>query len=93
MRIRNFIKNFKWISDNFWSCYKYNIDNGVTIFWLKPECVIEKVKLLKVKLIKDKAYRSCIWIKRIQTDENYAETIIAMVENFSKSSTAKLKTK
>ena len=44
-------------------------------------------------MIKDKAYRSCIWIKRIQTDENYAETIIAMVENFSKSSTAKLKTK
>ena len=30
----------------------------VIIFWLKPECVIEKVKLLKVKLIKYSAYHT-----------------------------------
>ena len=28
----------------------------VIIFWLKPECVIETVELLKVKLIKYYAY-------------------------------------
>ena len=28
----------------------------VIIFWLKPECLIEKIKSLKMKLIKYKAY-------------------------------------
>ena len=28
----------------------------VIIFWLKPKCVIEKIKSLKVKLIKYKMY-------------------------------------
>ena len=48
------------------------------IFRIKPECVIEKIKLLKVKLIKYKTYRNCISIKMIKTGENYAEVIKAM---------------
>ena len=48
------------------------------IFRIKPECVIEKIKLLKVKLIKYKTYRNCILIKMIKTGENYAEVIKAM---------------
>ena len=43
----------------------------VIIFWLKPGCVIEKIKSLKAKLIKYKAYRKCIWIKKIKAGENY----------------------
>ena len=62
----------------------------VIIFWLKPECVIEKIKSLNLKLINYKTYGNCIWIKRIKTGENYAETIIPMPENVSTSSTAKL---
>ena len=63
----------------------------VIVFWLKPECVIENIKSLKVKLIKYKAYRNFIWIKRIKSGENYAETIIAMSEEVSTASTARLK--
>ena len=63
----------------------------VIVFWLKPKCVIENIKSLKVKLIKYKAYRNFIWIKRIKSGENYAETIIAMSEEVSTSSTARLK--
>ena len=93
MRIRNVIANFKWISDkNIWDRVIKTIWRmWVIIFWLKPECVIEKIKSLKVKWIKYKeAYRNCIWIKRIKTGENYAETIISMSEDVSTSSTAKL---
>ena len=53
--------------------------------------VIEKTKSLKVKLIKYKTYRIFIWIKRIKTGENYAETIIALSENINTLSTAKIK--
>ena len=65
------------------------------IFWLKLECVIEEIKLLKVKLsVWDILYRNCIWITRIKIggkDKNYAETIIAMSKNvISTCSTAKL---
>ena len=49
----------------------------VIIFWLKPGCVIEETKSLKVKLIKYKSYRNWIWIKRIKTGENYTETVVA----------------
>ena len=60
------------------------------IFWLKPECVIENVKSLNVKLINYKTWGNCIWIKRIKAGESYAETIIAMSKNVSTSSKAKL---
>ena len=57
MRSRNFIANFKWISDKkIWDCVINTISRmWVTIFLLKPECVIEKIKSLKVTLIKYKA--------------------------------------
>ena len=93
MRTRNVITNFKWISaKNIWDRVIKTIWRmWVSIFWLKPECVIEKIKSLKVKwIIKYKAYRNCIWIKRIKTGENYAETIIPTSEDVSTSSTAKL---
>ena len=48
------------------------------------------MKPLNVKLIDYKTYGNSIWIKRIKTGENYAEATIAMSENISSSSTAKL---
>ena len=51
-------------------CYNYNIENVSNYFLLKWEWVIEKINSLKVKLIKYKGYRNCIWIKRIKTGEN-----------------------
>ena len=62
----------------------------VIIFWLKLECVIEKIKSLKVKLVKYKTYINYIWIKKIKTGKNYAETRIAMSENLHTLSTIKL---
>ena len=44
-----------------------------------------------MKKIKYKAYRNCIWIIRINTGENYAETMIATSEDVSTSGTVKLK--
>ena len=74
-----------------WDCVVNTISRmWVIIFWLKPECVLEKIKSLNVKLINYKTYRNCIWMKRIKTGENYAETIIAISENVSTSSTARL---
>ena len=51
----------------------------VNIFWLKPQCLIEKIKI-KVKLFKYKTYHieTTFEQKRINTDKSYAETIIAM---------------
>ena len=46
-------------------------------FWLKPECVTEKIKSLNVRLINYKTHGNCIWIKRRKTGKNYAKTIIA----------------
>ena len=79
MRTRNSMKDFKWISDKkTWDCVINAISRmWVIIFRLKSDCVTEKIKSLKVKLIKHETYRNCIWIKRIKTGENYAETIIA----------------
>ena len=79
MRTRNSMKILKWISDKkTWDRIINTISRMcIIIFLLKPECVIEKIKSLKVKLIKYKIYRNCIWIKSIKTGENYAETIIA----------------
>ena len=37
-------------------CINTILWSWVTTFWLKPECVIEKIKSLKVKLIKYKTY-------------------------------------
>ena len=52
MRTRNFIINFKWISDKKCeACYKYNIEILSNTFLLKSECVIENAKSWKVKLI------------------------------------------
>ena len=49
MRTRNSITNFKWISDKkIWDCVINTISRiWVIIFWLKLECVTEKVKSLK----------------------------------------------
>ena len=60
MGIRNLVINFKWISDKkIWDRVINTISRmWVIIFWLKPECVIEKIKSLKVKLIKYKTYRN-----------------------------------
>ena len=92
MRTRNSITNLKWISSKkIWDRVVNTISRmWAVIFWLKRECVIEKIKSLTVKLINYKTYGNCIWIKRIKTGENYAETIIEMPENVSTSSTAKL---
>ena len=46
-----------------------------------------KDKIIKCEI--NKTYGNCIRIKKIKTGENYAETIIAMSENVSTSSTAK----
>ena len=80
MKTRNFITIFKQISDKkSWDRIINTILRmWVIIFRIKPECVIEKIKLLKVKLIKYKTYRNCISIKMIKTGENYAEVIKAM---------------
>ena len=53
MRTRNSITNFKWIADkNKWDRVINVIwRTWVIISWLKPEYVIEKIKLLKVKLM------------------------------------------
>ena len=47
-----------------------------------------KDKIIKSEI--NKTYGNRIWIKKIKTGENYAETIIAMSENVSTSNTAKL---
>ena len=51
----------------------------VNIFWLKPQCLIEKIKI-KVKLFKYKTYHieTTFEQKRIKTDKSYAEIITAM---------------
>ena len=56
IRTRNFITNFKWISDKkIWDRVINTISRmWVTIFSLKPACIIEKMKSLKVKLIEYK---------------------------------------
>ena len=59
-------------------------------FWLKPECVTEKIKSLNVRLVNYKTHGNCIWIKRRKTGKNYAKNIIATSQNVSISSTAKL---
>ena len=49
MRTRNSIPNFKWVSDkNMWGRAINTISRmWVIIFWLTPECVIEKIKLIQ----------------------------------------------
>ena len=64
MRTRSSIPNFKWVSDkNMWGRVINTISRmWVIIFWLKPECAIEKIKI-KVKLYrkgqKYKTYYTC----------------------------------
>ena len=68
MRTTNSITNFKRISDKkIWDRVVNTISRmWVIIFWLKPECVAEKIKSLNVELINYKTYGNCVWIKRIK---------------------------
>ena len=53
---RKFNRNQKCITP--WDIQLSSLTSSmwVIIFWLNPECVIEKIKSLKVKLIKHKTY-------------------------------------
>ena len=71
------------------SCYKYGIENVSNYFLIKAGMCYWKDKIIKCE-INSKTCGNCVWIKRIKTGENYAEAIIAMSENVSTLSTAKL---
>ena len=66
MTTRNSITNFRWISDKMIRDRVINATSRmwVTFFGLKPECAIEKIKSLNVKLINYKTCGNCIWKKR-----------------------------
>ena len=72
MKARNSITNFIWISDKkIWDRVINTTSRmWVSIFWLKPEYGIQKIKSLFVKLNNYKTYGNCIWIKRIKTGKN-----------------------
>ena len=69
MKARNSITNFIWISDKkIWDRVINTTSRmWVSIFWLKPEYDIQKIKSLFVKLINYKTYGNYIWIKKIKT--------------------------